>query len=167
MDPQSGGFCFWFAARIDQWLFFFWQEIQETGDFLIKPESKVAKLDTSQWPLLLKVNFSSNAFISMLRLPWHVPWWFSSIHWVCQVWILCSSFGPFWTLGFAGLFVQFPAVSVGWRFKPAGVEGSAWLSVMMERFWSHVSKSLLLEWVYLLLDHNLWTWRYFVWIVPD
>uniref|UniRef100_A0A8B9J7F1 H/ACA ribonucleoprotein complex subunit DKC1 n=1 Tax=Astyanax mexicanus TaxID=7994 RepID=A0A8B9J7F1_ASTMX len=30
------------------------QEIQETGDFLIKPESKVAKLDTSQWPLLLK-----------------------------------------------------------------------------------------------------------------
>ncbi|XP_072517481.1 H/ACA ribonucleoprotein complex subunit DKC1 [Salminus brasiliensis] len=29
-------------------------EIQETGDFLIKPESKVAKLDTSQWPLLLK-----------------------------------------------------------------------------------------------------------------
>ncbi|MCI4386304.1 hypothetical protein PGIGA_G00060820 [Pangasianodon gigas] len=29
-------------------------EIQEMGDFLIKPESKVAKLDTSQWPLLLK-----------------------------------------------------------------------------------------------------------------
>ncbi|KAJ8266912.1 hypothetical protein GJAV_G00136090 [Gymnothorax javanicus] len=29
-------------------------EIQETGDFLIKPESKVARLDTSQWPLLLK-----------------------------------------------------------------------------------------------------------------
>ncbi|XP_066501227.1 H/ACA ribonucleoprotein complex subunit DKC1 isoform X2 [Hoplias malabaricus] len=29
-------------------------EIQETGDFLIKPESKITKLDTSQWPLLLK-----------------------------------------------------------------------------------------------------------------
>ncbi|XP_016410856.1 H/ACA ribonucleoprotein complex subunit 4-like [Sinocyclocheilus rhinocerous] len=29
-------------------------EIQESGDFLIKPESKVARLDTSQWPLLLK-----------------------------------------------------------------------------------------------------------------
>ncbi|XP_026794530.3 H/ACA ribonucleoprotein complex subunit DKC1 isoform X2 [Pangasianodon hypophthalmus] len=29
-------------------------ELQEMGDFLIKPESKVAKLDTSQWPLLLK-----------------------------------------------------------------------------------------------------------------
>jgi len=28
--------------------------IQESGDFLIKPESKVASLDTSQWPLLLK-----------------------------------------------------------------------------------------------------------------
>lgn len=41
-------------------LFFilFLQEIQETGDFLIKPESKVARLDTSQWPLLLKVNVS-------------------------------------------------------------------------------------------------------------
>ncbi len=32
------------------------QEIQESGDFLIKPESKVASLDTSQWPLLLKVS---------------------------------------------------------------------------------------------------------------
>lgn len=32
------------------------QDIQETGDFLIKPESKVASLDTSQWPLLLKVS---------------------------------------------------------------------------------------------------------------
>ncbi|XP_063067545.1 H/ACA ribonucleoprotein complex subunit DKC1 [Engraulis encrasicolus] len=29
-------------------------DIQESGDFLIKPESKVATLDTSQWPLLLK-----------------------------------------------------------------------------------------------------------------
>ncbi|XP_041111465.1 H/ACA ribonucleoprotein complex subunit DKC1-like isoform X3 [Polyodon spathula] len=29
-------------------------DIQEAGDFLIKPESKVASLDTSQWPLLLK-----------------------------------------------------------------------------------------------------------------
>ncbi|XP_016361097.1 H/ACA ribonucleoprotein complex subunit 4-like [Sinocyclocheilus anshuiensis] len=29
-------------------------DIQESGDFLIKPESKVARLDTSQWPLLLK-----------------------------------------------------------------------------------------------------------------
>lgn len=34
------------------------QEIQESGDFLIKPESKVASLDTSQWPLLLKVGVS-------------------------------------------------------------------------------------------------------------
>lgn len=29
-------------------------EIQHVGEFLIKPESKVAQLDTSQWPLLLK-----------------------------------------------------------------------------------------------------------------
>ncbi|XP_035530426.1 H/ACA ribonucleoprotein complex subunit DKC1 [Morone saxatilis] len=29
-------------------------EIQQSGDFFIKPESKVASLDTSQWPLLLK-----------------------------------------------------------------------------------------------------------------
>ncbi|XP_011831798.1 PREDICTED: H/ACA ribonucleoprotein complex subunit 4 isoform X1 [Mandrillus leucophaeus] len=29
-------------------------EIQHAEEFLIKPESKVAKLDTSQWPLLLK-----------------------------------------------------------------------------------------------------------------
>lgn len=31
------------------------QDIQHTEDFLIKPESRVAQLDTSQWPLLLKV----------------------------------------------------------------------------------------------------------------
>lgn len=42
--------------------FLYIQEIQETGDFLIKPESKVAKLDTSQWPLLLKVNLTLNVF---------------------------------------------------------------------------------------------------------
>uniref|UniRef100_W5N8G8 H/ACA ribonucleoprotein complex subunit DKC1 n=2 Tax=Lepisosteus oculatus TaxID=7918 RepID=W5N8G8_LEPOC len=29
-------------------------ELQEMGDFLIKPESKIPTLDTSQWPLLLK-----------------------------------------------------------------------------------------------------------------
>ncbi|KAM8737536.1 H/ACA ribonucleoprotein complex subunit DKC1 isoform 1-T1 [Acanthopagrus schlegelii] len=29
-------------------------DIQQSGDFFIKPESKVASLDTSQWPLLLK-----------------------------------------------------------------------------------------------------------------
>ncbi|KAG8548682.1 hypothetical protein GDO81_024606 [Engystomops pustulosus] len=29
-------------------------DIQHEGSFLIKPESKVAQLDTSQWPLLLK-----------------------------------------------------------------------------------------------------------------
>ncbi|XP_034721791.1 H/ACA ribonucleoprotein complex subunit DKC1-like [Etheostoma cragini] len=29
-------------------------EIQQSGDFFIQPESKVATLDTSQWPLLLK-----------------------------------------------------------------------------------------------------------------
>ncbi|XP_039459668.1 H/ACA ribonucleoprotein complex subunit DKC1 isoform X1 [Oreochromis aureus] len=29
-------------------------EIQQSGDFFIRPESKVASLDTSQWPLLLK-----------------------------------------------------------------------------------------------------------------
>ena len=31
------------------------QDIQQTGDFFIKPEAKAAALDTSQWPLLLKV----------------------------------------------------------------------------------------------------------------
>uniref|UniRef100_A0A4W6FAD9 H/ACA ribonucleoprotein complex subunit DKC1 n=1 Tax=Lates calcarifer TaxID=8187 RepID=A0A4W6FAD9_LATCA len=30
------------------------QEIQQSGDFFIQPESKVVSLDTSQWPLLLK-----------------------------------------------------------------------------------------------------------------
>lgn len=29
-------------------------EIQKSGDFKIKPSDKIAKLDTSQWPLLLK-----------------------------------------------------------------------------------------------------------------
>lgn len=29
-------------------------EIQKSGDFLIKPSDKIAKLETSQWPLLLK-----------------------------------------------------------------------------------------------------------------
>ncbi|CAG5866952.1 unnamed protein product [Menidia menidia] len=29
-------------------------DIQQSGDFFIKPESIVASLDTSQWPLLLK-----------------------------------------------------------------------------------------------------------------
>uniref|UniRef100_A0ACB8FX86 H/ACA ribonucleoprotein complex subunit dkc1 n=1 Tax=Sphaerodactylus townsendi TaxID=933632 RepID=A0ACB8FX86_9SAUR len=29
-------------------------DIQCTEEFLIKPESRVAQLDTSQWPLLLK-----------------------------------------------------------------------------------------------------------------
>lgn len=36
-------------------MFFFLQEIQQSGDFFIKPESKVPSLDTSHWPLLLKV----------------------------------------------------------------------------------------------------------------
>lgn len=31
------------------------QDIQHTEKFLIKPESRVAQLNTSQWPLLLKV----------------------------------------------------------------------------------------------------------------
>ncbi|OCT67268.1 hypothetical protein XELAEV_18038552mg [Xenopus laevis] len=35
-------------------VFLLWQAIQHEEDFLIKPESKVAQLDTSQWPLLLK-----------------------------------------------------------------------------------------------------------------
>lgn len=36
----------------------FSQEIQHSEDFLIRPESsKVQKLDTSDWPLLLKVHF--------------------------------------------------------------------------------------------------------------
>lgn len=29
-------------------------EIQKSGDFQIKPSDKIAKLDTSEWPLLLK-----------------------------------------------------------------------------------------------------------------
>lgn len=29
-------------------------EIQKSGEFKIKPSDKIAKLDTSQWPLLLK-----------------------------------------------------------------------------------------------------------------
>lgn len=46
------------------------QDIQESGDFLIKPESKVASLDTSQWPLLLKVPMPPNAHVYLqLSLP--------------------------------------------------------------------------------------------------
>lgn len=35
--------------------FFRPQDIQHTEEFFIKPESRIAQLDTSQWPLLLKV----------------------------------------------------------------------------------------------------------------
>lgn len=38
------------------------QDIQHTEKFLIKPESRVAQLNTSQWPLLLKVE--------RLQAPW-------------------------------------------------------------------------------------------------
>lgn len=37
-------------------IFYILQETQHTGDFLIKPSSDVQKLDTSEWPLLLKVS---------------------------------------------------------------------------------------------------------------
>lgn len=45
------------------------QDIQESGDFLIKPESKVASLDTSQWPLLLKVSDNLASGLSMFCVP--------------------------------------------------------------------------------------------------
>ncbi len=32
------------------------QEVQESGDFFVQPSTKINKLDTSQWPLLLKVS---------------------------------------------------------------------------------------------------------------
>lgn len=32
-------------------------EIQKEGNFAVQPSDKIAKLDTSQWPLLLKVSF--------------------------------------------------------------------------------------------------------------
>lgn len=132
------------VALISGWVFF-WQEIQETGDFLIKPESKVAKLDTSQWPLLLKVNFALNAFISMQAdLACHMM----TIHPFSE----CGRFGysvaplvRFGLWGSGGLFIQCSAVSVGWRFRPAGVEGSDWPTKTKEHFWSHASKSLLLK----------------------
>jgi len=34
----------------------FWQEIQHTQDFMIKPADSAKKLETSEWPLLLKVS---------------------------------------------------------------------------------------------------------------
>ena len=37
-------------------LFFTLQEIQHSSTFILKPSSEVEKLDTSEWPLLLKVN---------------------------------------------------------------------------------------------------------------
>lgn len=45
------------------------QEIQQSGDFFIRPESKVASLDTSQWPLLLKVGHLSLLVIVTILLP--------------------------------------------------------------------------------------------------
>lgn len=32
-------------------------EIQKETDFALQPSDKIAKLDTSQWPLLLKVSY--------------------------------------------------------------------------------------------------------------
>lgn len=40
------------------------QDIQHTEEFLIKPESRVAQLDTSQWPLLLKVTSTEGRWLS-------------------------------------------------------------------------------------------------------
>lgn len=45
--------------------FYTLQETQHTGDFLIKPSSDVQKLDTSEWPLLLKVS-TALAFTGIL-----------------------------------------------------------------------------------------------------
>ena len=42
-------------------------ELQD--DYLIKPSNKTPKLDTSDWPLLLKVSLSSKClFLSLLEL---------------------------------------------------------------------------------------------------
>ena len=58
------------------------QEIQQSGDFFIKPESRVAALDTSQWPLLLKVSSRVESFVDVndaLTIDWTNV--FSS--WIC------------------------------------------------------------------------------------
>lgn len=40
--------------------------IQKTQDFLLEPSSAPAKLDTSQWPLLLKVKFAVRCTVLVL-----------------------------------------------------------------------------------------------------
>lgn len=35
--------------------FYIFQDVQHAESFLLKPSTKVDKLDSSQWPLLLKV----------------------------------------------------------------------------------------------------------------
>ena len=47
-------------------------DVQRVTDFLIKPESSIPKLDTSKWPLLLKVRadnirHSRGHFVSLLQ----------------------------------------------------------------------------------------------------
>lgn len=45
-------------------------EIQKEGNFAVKPSDKISKLDTSQWPLLLKVSFFST--IILLSQNFHI-----------------------------------------------------------------------------------------------
>lgn len=54
---------------VNKLLVFVVQEVQQSGDFFIRPESKVASLDTSQWPLLLKVGHLSLPVIVTILLP--------------------------------------------------------------------------------------------------
>lgn len=43
-------------------------EIQREESFHLESSNKIPKLDTSQWPLLLKVGFNENNVVSLLTI---------------------------------------------------------------------------------------------------
>ena len=60
-------------------------DVQRVTDFLIKPESSVPKLDTSKWPLLLKVRADTfGTAAAAKRRP------FTILPCVCSLALLCS-----------------------------------------------------------------------------
>lgn len=66
LNHDCSGFFFLFVV----------QEIQQSEDFLIKPESRVAALDTSQWPLLLKVGAVTSLSVPRRQPTCGVMSWF-------------------------------------------------------------------------------------------
>lgn len=126
-----------------KFLIFWVQDIQESGDFLIKPESKVASLDTSQWPLLLKVSLTTLVLSSICRSRMlFVKWWTClSIRWVLLGPSIAASCVCSWLRGFSGLTLCFcpqcsTGVTVGGRCAGACVKGPATTKTSINS-WSH------------------------------